>query len=241
MKTLGRVLVFCLVLGALRLPSAGANSMFGYTHIQPSPLTLSAGRLVFGTDVAYGVTDFFQIGTNVVRDVYQFFNANAKVSLIELDEFALSPTFSFETYNLKNISELNPDLRVTSFMPGLTTAYGLAEDLALFVAGNLNITKTTLVTEGITTSGLIRGAQIGSDLSWAYNPPAAKKGKDGKEVRRGVGNVFSTGVSYDLTYKLFGVGLSHHWPGFHLGVHYYPNATKFPIQPIIAGGGAVDL
>ena len=242
-----RVLFTLLALGSFSF-EAHANALFGHTHLLPSPHTLRSGRLLYGTDMAFGVTDFFQVGTNVLRDFFKIYNANAKVSLLDFQAFALSPTFGFESYNLHDISDGNPDLRVTSFLPGAVTAFGVLDDVALFVGFNLNLTSTRLITDGITRSGYVSGARVASDLSWAYNRPedtseatdTPKRGARPK-IARGVGHVLSGGVSYDINYKFFGVGLSHHWPGFHLGVHYYPAATRGALQPILAGGGALDF
>jgi hypothetical protein len=210
---------------------AGSNPLFGYTHLLPSPFTLPAGRFVFGTDIALGITDFFQVGTNLLRNFYQVYNANAKVSLVDYPVFALALTGGWESYNYKDISPLNPDLRIQSWLPGMVMAFEVMPKVALFTGANLNLSQVTLQTSGVQTSGYIRGSTVQSDISWAYNPPKKK----------GLGNVLSGGVSYDINYALLGVGLSHHWSGFHFGLHYYPNADRYKVQPILSGGGAVDL
>lgn len=217
---------------------AQADSVFAYSHMQPGPFTLPAGRLVYGTTLGYGITDFLQVSTDVVRDVFKFFNASAKVSLIDFPEFALSPFLTFETYNLRDINDTNPDLRVNSWQPGLATAVSLIPDqLAALVSGRLNITNQRLVTGGIQKSGFLRGASFGSDLSWLYNPPQTEK----KGAPKRGGNAVSAGFTYDVNYKLFGFGVSHHWPGFQLGIHYYPAADKHPLFPIVSGGGSIAL
>lgn len=222
-------------MSALALPEApaaraGENPLFGYTHLLPSPYTLPAGTLVLGTDVGFGVTDFFQVGTNVVRDLYQIYNANAKLSVLDYPEFAAGLTLGYQTFNYKDFDSTNPDLRVTSWLPGIVGAFSLLDNLALFGGANLNFTQTDLNRSGLKETGLTRGASLGSDLSWAYNPK-----------KNGVGNVLSAGVSYDLTYDLFGFGASHTWPGFKIGLHYYPAADRYKLQPIIAGGAVVNL
>jgi hypothetical protein len=239
--------VACLLFVAPSVSHA-TNPLFGYTHMLPSPRTLPAGRLAYGTTFAYGITDFFQVSSGVLRDFYKFFNAEAKVSLVDLPGFALSPYVGWESYNYHNISDSNPDLAVMSYLPGMVAAIELDPTLAWFIGGNLNFTKTQLVTSGIETSGYIQGATGGSDLSWAYNyeggeeTPQPRRGRASSRARRSaVGNVLSAGVTWDFTYKIFGVGISHHWPGFHLGVHYYPSVTHYPVQPIVAGGGSFDF
>lgn len=253
-----KIILFILALLTIEIPPAKAAKIFGYPHLLPTPFTLPAGTLTYGTDVSLGVTDFFQVSTNVLRDFYRIFNANAKLGLIDLPSFAFSPYVGFETFNYRHIDSSNADLRVTSWMPGAVAAFEISPTFALFTGGNLNITKTPLIEENLTTSALLRGATIQSDIAWAYQAQgygttaATKKARSTEDIEpdrvpkplRGgkrLGNVLSGGVSYDLNYKLFGVGLSHHWPGFHLGVHYYPKASKFPLQPIVSGGGSVDL
>ena len=208
------------------------NPMFSFTHMLPSPFTLPAGRLVLGTQFAYGLTDFLQIGTDVFRDFYKIYNANAKVSLLDFPEYATALTLGFEHYNYKDIDSGNPDLKVTSWQPGAVTSLEVMPYVAWFFGGHLNFSQTTLRTESIKTSGLVRGYNAETDLSWAYNPHPKKKS---------MGNVLSGGVTYDFSYKIYGVGISHHWPGFHVGVHYYPNASKYKLAPILAGGAVVDL
>lgn len=211
--------------------SESHNNLFNYTHLLPSPFTVPAGRLVYGSVVGIGVTDFFQIQTDLIRDFYRIFNLTGKLSLIDYYGFALGVFAEASTYNLSNFSSANPDVRVFSLMPGLITAFALDDSLALFVGGNWNYTAPRTLSTGTVTSGFVRGIGLESDLSWAYNPKSGRR----------VGNVISTGLSYDITYRIFGVGLSHHWPGFHVGIHYYPNATRNQFLPIIAGGGSVDL
>ena len=228
--------VLCLAAACMAGPVARAsevaNPLFAYTHLLPSPFTVPAGRLSYGTDVALGVTDFFQVGSGILRDAYRFYNVNAKLALVDYPEFALALTGSYEFYNYHDISPDNPDLKVTAWQPGIVTAFELFPRFAMFVGGNVDISNANLVTNGIQTSGYTHGAQVESDISWAYNPPSKKKH---------YGNVLSAGATYDLTYKIYGIGLSHHWPGFHLGIHYYPNADQYRVLPIIAGGGAIDL
>jgi hypothetical protein len=235
-----RIVILLLIVALLVRPGArpaqaseGLNPVFSYTHLMPSPFTLPAGRLVFGTDVALGITDFFQVGTSLIRDVYKFYNVGAKASLVDTQEFALAATLGFQTYNLNDIDPRNPDFKVTSWMPGLVTAFELAPRLALITGGNLHFSQADLRTDGIETSGYAQGAHLGADLAWAYNPSSGKK--------RVSQNAFAVGATYDTTYQVYGVGLSHHWPGFQLGIHYYPNASQYRVMPIIAGGGALTL
>ena len=219
------------------ISTAGAsdveNPLFGYTHLLPSPFTLPAGRLAFGTDVSLGVTDFLQVGTNILRDFYKVYNANGKVSVVDSPEFAMALTVGYESYNLKDVSVSNPDLRIHAWQPGLVMSNTVVPHVALFYGANLNLASPDLDTSGVLSSGYVTGARLESDLSWAYNPPTRKTAS--------IGNVLSAGVSYDVNYKLVGFGVSHHWPGLHIGIHFYPNADQYRVQPILSGGTVIDL
>jgi hypothetical protein len=257
--------------------NGNAGPIVGYTHLLPGPRTLPQGRLAYGTVFAFGVTDFLQVSTNVLRDAFKLFNAQAKLSVIGLDKFALTPFVSFETYNLKDVYTSNPDRRFTSWQPGVVTALELFPELSVAIGGNLNYQRPEPLTEGIETSGYLRGAMAEIDLSWAYltsggssggaqpredsgtNPEedytahdstgralAQTRGARKSAPRTSTGklnikNAVSAGVSYDFTYDLVGLGISHHWKGFQLGVHYYPTADRYKFLPIVTGGGSVDF
>lgn len=213
---------------------AAENHLFGYTHLLPSPFTLPAGRFVIGTDLAYGVTDFLTVGTSILRDFYKVYNANAKLSMFDYESFACALTGGYESYNYKDLYSGNPDVTVTSWLPGAVFSFALLDRVALAVGGNLRYSSEKSNTPGVEASGFVHGARVETDLSWAYNPKNEKK-------KNTLGNVLSPGMSYDVTYKLVGVGLSHHWPGFQLGFHYYPAAKSNQLQPIISGGMVVDM
>lgn len=208
------------------------NPLFAYTHLLPSPFTLPAGRLVLGTELVFGVTDFLQIGTNLVRNFYQNYNAQLKASLVDSPEFALALTGGLEYFNPRSLSGLNPDVWIRSYLPGLVAGFELLPRVGIFVGGNLNFSQTDVPSDELNRSGFFRGALLQSEINWAYNPPVKKRGV-------GLGNVVAAGMSYDLTYRLLGLGLSHHWPGFRLGVHYYPGAENFRWLPLINGGAVV--
>ena len=206
-------------------PYDNYNPVFGYTHLAPSPFTLQAGKVVFGTDVTVGVTDFLSVGTGLLRDAFQFYNANAKVSLASTSDFACALTFTAEAFNYDTISSNNPNYTVVTYQPGAVAAYAIIPNLAVFAYGDLSLSHPDPITSGIDTAGYVSGSLIGSDVSWAYSPG-----------KKRIGNAVSAGVTYDLTYQIFGFGVSHHWPGYQVGLHYYPNATQYKVQPILAGG-----
>ena len=115
-------------------------------------------------------------------------------------------------------------------MPGGVIGAEIMPYVALFLGGNLFYANVPVSSTGIDTSGYLQGAQVESDVSWAYNPHKDR-----------MGNVLSGGVTYNSTFDFYGFGVSHHWKHFHLGIHYYPNATNLKVMPILAGGAVVDI
>lgn len=206
------------------------NPMFYYTHLNPSPYTLRAGQLVLSTDLAIGITDFLQVGTNLISDFYRVFNANAKVALLDYEDFALAATGSWQSFNYRDIDSRAPDRRITSWMPGLVGSYAIAPAIAFSLGGNLNFTNQPIDNTGVPVSGFFRGAAVEADMSWLYY-----------RSRKGFQNVLAAGVSYDFDYELFGFGVSHYFKAFKLGVHYYPNSTNNKFVPIIGGSAAIDF
>jgi len=221
------------VLGMLpgMLPQArasGGNPLFGHPHMQGSPLTLPAGRVVAGSSAAIGLTDFAEVGTNVVSDLYQVYNASAKVQLLSTPDVAAAISAGYQSYNPRNLVATNPDMTITSWQPGATVAFALDPRLAAFVGGYYNSTTATLT--GTSATSYAHGTTSGADLAWAYSPG-----------KKSLGNVLAVGATYDFDYQLYGVGLTHYWRTLRLGIHYYPNATQSKVLPIIAGSAAFDL
>lgn len=201
------------------------NPAFPYTHLLPSPFNVPQGALILGTSLTYGVFDFFQVSTNLMRTLNQHWNFQAKVPLIEYPTFMATAFVDYENFNPRNISDLNPDVRYARWQPGLTTAYELGREMALFLGGNFSFGKDPVPV--VRKSGYLKGARMEADWSWLYNPASSRLAD----------NAIAAGITYDLTYELFGLGLTHHWRNFQLGVHYtFADTNRFlPILGFQAG------
>jgi hypothetical protein len=203
-----------------------SNAAFPYTHLLPSPYTLSQGSWVFGTSIAYGVFDFFQVSTNLTLDIQKQWNFQAKVPLVDFPTFVASVFVDYQSFNPRSYDDTNPDMRVQQWQPGIVTGYEITPDMAFFIGGNINSSKDP--GKIIVTSGYMKGAQLNMEWSWLYNPESSRLGN----------NALSLGMKYDVTYSLFGFGLTHHWKNFDLGVHYvFADKSQFiPILGFSVGG-----
>lgn len=192
------------------------NAAFAYTHLLPSPFNLPQGTAVFGTSVAYGLFDFFQVSTNVARDIQGQWNFGAKVPLVEYPTFVASAFVDYQTFNPHSYDDTNVDHSVKRWQPGLVTGYEITPDIAFFLGGNFSFGEEA--PKIVTTSGYLHGAQLNMEWSWLYNPSTSRLGN----------NAIALGMKYDLTYSLFGLGVTHHWRNFNLGVHYtFADRSRF--------------
>lgn len=207
------------------------NPIFAYSHLLPSPYTMPAGKAIFGTDVAFGITDSIQIGTSLIRDLYRSYNAQIKFELFDSKFFSFALIGSWEFYNLNSFSTSNPDLEVTIYSPGFVMGLPLARNLGWLIGASKNFVNVPLNFNGVSTSSFIRGTLVQSDLSWAYLDSKKDSG----------GNVLAVGTTYDLDYKIWGYGLSHYWQGFRIGFHYYPQADDQKLLPLITGSTVVNF
>ncbi len=214
---------------AIAASSQHVHPAFGRTHLLPSPLTLPGGMFIYGTDLAFGITDFWQVGTGLLRDVFQIYNANTKLKLFANTDFAFALTFGVDYYNPKRFSSAYPNVNITAYQPGAVFAMGFHPRVAMFFGANYQYTQVKVPN---VMSGYVRGTRVESDLTFMYSG-ADRKGR--------IANAVSVGASYDLTYRIYGVGLSHHWPGFQLGLHVYPKASNSKFLPILAGGGSLSF
>jgi hypothetical protein len=228
-----RSLLVAVLLGLFSLPQAHAveNPLFGYTHLLPSPFTLPAGKFFIGSSAGIGITDFLQVETNVISDIYEIYNARARLSLLDFPGFAVGLYLGYQNVNLKNLSDSNPSIHFSSWMPGGTIGIEVLPNVAWFLGGNLFYANTDLPSSStFQSSGFLQGSQIETDVSWAYNPHG-----------NNTGNVLSGGFTYNTTFEFYGVGVSHHWKGFQLGIHYYPNANNLKVYPIASVGATFEI
>ncbi len=221
-----------VLLTDLRSAHAVENAIFGYTHLLPSPYTLPKGKFVIGTTTAVGLTDFFEIQTDIFYDFYRIYNVRAKLGFLDFPGFAGGFYVGYQYLNLNDLSSTFPSVGIGAFTPGGTIGVEILPDVALFLGGHLYYPNTDPTPYVNGPSGYLPGSEFGADLSWAYFKSRNKTS--------GV-YILSFGATYNNTYGFYGVGISHHWRGLHLGVHYYPNVSRLRFQPILAGGAQFDF
>lgn len=193
--------------------SSATNPAFRSAHLLPTAETIPGGSYVVGTVSAVGVTDDLMLSTDVVRDVLGYYNLGLKVPFVRFPTFRFAGFVQYETFNLDTADSRNPSSRIRAWKPGIVTAYELSSNTAFFLGGNFFISNRKI--PHIETSGFLHGARAEADWSWAYSE-----------------NSLALGATYDFTFKLYGMGFSHHWPTFLAGIHYVFNADKERLIPM---------
>ncbi len=237
-----RALISHAMLGLLafssgHLPTAWGSSrienpLLGYTHQLASPFTLPAGSLQVGTTSAVGLTDYLQVSTQLFADLLQIYNLQLRSGLLDLPGLAVGAGLGLQSVQLSHLTGQNTNQVISALLPQLTLGFEVAPHWALFLGGQLYLANQTPNANSVLGAGMMQGTEVEADLSWAYQPHP-------EEER--IGNVLSMGYSYNTTYQFYGVGISHHWRGLHVGIHYYPNATFYQLSPILSGGASFDI
>jgi len=196
---------------------------FSSTHLLPSPRTLNRGQVVVGSVLSLGVVEGLEVSTDLTRNYSKFYNISAKAPIVEFSTFVASGFVTFESFRFDGIDVRNPNGRVNSWQPGLVTGYEINPDLALFLGGAVRLASNE-VPRSFVQSGWMRGSRLMADLGWKYNRNGSKWSE----------NALSTGLSADLSYKLIGAGVTHHWEKFTIGMHYMVNADRQRLLPMLA-------
>ena len=196
--------------------------VFLYTQSLPSPINLTAGHWTLGSRAAYGVADFVEISSDLVRDVSRQYVVQAKVPILEFPDFIASAFIQYSHFNLHHYDKRNPNYAISAWQPGFVTGFALEHDMAVFIGGNLHLSNDAFPRDAY-TSGFAYGAKLNVDWSWMYNPRGGRLSE----------NAISLGTSYDATLRVWGVGITHHWGVFEAGATFYPGADQYKFYPIL--------
>jgi hypothetical protein len=100
----------------------------------PTGNTLHAGEFSVGIGpVEYGITENIQIGTNLLLFIFQYYNADLKVSLIDTEQQALALGLGVGYFNL---SVFNSDVNFTTISPYVAYTFPLSPKTRMHLAAN---------------------------------------------------------------------------------------------------------
>ncbi len=193
-----KIIVIAVLLGCL---SFGAYAEKGFDGrpitnniSMPTGFTLNRGEFKVGLgNIGFGISDRFQVGTNVLLYLVQDYNINAKYSLIKNENRALAVGLKLHRFDMDVF--FGGETAFTSFTP--------------FASFSTKISKNTLVHLGAQYSSFSGDVDIEDAVTEAAS--------EGTSVSLGIEHRFSrktrflAETGYDSTFKGFRVGAAVLW------------------------------
>ncbi|MBN2543897.1 hypothetical protein JXI42_13650 [bacterium] len=164
-------------------------------HAIPTAYTLNKGEVLIGIGpLGYGITDRFQVSTNMLLDIFQVFNADAKMNFID-GRIGLGGGIGFQHFSLF-------DVDYNALIFGGFLSVPLSERFKLHTGASFAYIQDFDIDEVEFKGGYEGGTTIPVDFEYNLSEHAALLG----------------GAAYDLTFEYYRVGISylHSWDRFNL-------------------------
>ncbi len=165
-------------------------------HAVPTAYTLNQGEVLIGIGpLAYGIHDKFQIGTNMLLDILQVFNADIKLNILDFEAMGLAAGVGFAHFGLFG-SNYNSFL-----FSGLLTI-PVSQNLKFHTGGTFAYIPDFDIGDMDFEGGAEAGTTIPLDIEINLSEHSALLG----------------GAAYDLTFEYYRVGVSYlrSWEQFNL-------------------------
>jgi hypothetical protein len=174
--------------------------------------TLNRGEFIVGIGpIGFGVTDNVQVGTNILLFLFQFYNANVKVSLVEKADMALAVGLSLGRFDL---AVFDSDASFTTLSPYVSVSPKLSENTTLHLGGQYSYFSSDADIEDAEAEASSSGTSVFAGLEYSMTHKTK----------------FLVETGYDLTFEgmRLGGGVLFGWEKFRLklGVSYFkPEGT----------------
>ncbi len=173
----------------------------------PSGYSLNQGEFTVGIgSIGFGITDKIQVGTNILPFLFQYYNANVKVSLIKSPSMAFATGIDLGHFNL-DVLDAEPSF--TSLSPYLALTPKIGEKINLHLAGQYSYFSSEADIEEAEVKWTSKGTSVSAGMEYIMSHKTR----------------FLAEASYDTTFKGFrlGGGVLFGWEKFRLklGVGYY--------------------
>jgi hypothetical protein len=187
----------------------------------PTGNTLHGGEFSVGLGpVEYGLSDNLQIGTNLLLFLFQYYNVEAKYSLIDTEKQALSIGLGVGYFDL---GILGNDVSFTSISPFIAYSMPMGEKTRLHLAANYtNFASDASVDDADDLTASVSGTSLAAGLEHSVSNRTK----------------FVGDVGYDLEFEglRVGGGALFGWETFRLklGVQYFsPKGFKGYVFPYV--------
>jgi hypothetical protein len=174
---------------------------------QPTGYTLNKQEFMIGLgSIGFGITDNVQVGTNVLLFLFQYYNANAKISLIKTPTHALATGISVGRFDLDVI---DVEASFTALSPYLAYTHNVGGNTNLHLGGQYSYFSSDSDIEDADAEETSEGTSVFGGLEYSLSHKTKFLGEGG----------------YDITFEGFRVGgaVLFGWEKFRLklGVSYY--------------------
>jgi hypothetical protein len=182
--------------------------------------TLNKGEFTIGLgSIGFGITDRVQFGTNVLLFLFQDYNGNLKVSLLESESMAVAAGLSFNYFDLK---VFGADSGFTSVSPFVSISPRISEKTVLHLGAQYTFFSGDEDIDDAEISSTVRGTSVSTGLEYSFSNKTKFLAEGG----------------YDTTFNgiRFGGAVLFGWDKFRLklGVNYFkPEDTRGFTLPII--------
>ncbi|MBN1448801.1 MAG: hypothetical protein JXA28_12800 [Bacteroidetes bacterium] len=175
----------------------------------PTGNTLNSGEFSIGIGpVEYGITDNVQIGTNLLLFIFQFYNADLKVSFIDTERQAFAAGLGFGYFDL-DLFGAEGDVSFTSLSPYLAYTTSIGPKTRMHFSGNYSYFEGDADIEDAEATASTSGTSVAVGVEHSLS----NKTK------------FVGDVGYDVTFEglRFGGGVLWGWEVFRLklGLQYF--------------------
>jgi len=186
------MLAFIVSLGAI----IDENHKLTQAHTIRTAYTLNKGEWIIGIGpLSYGINDNFEVGTDMLADIFMVLNAYGKYSIIDKSKIAVAASGTFIRFSIGNDN-------FNSIGIGGHVTVPLDEKMKLHTGANISIIPDFKIDDVEYEGGVGAGTEIPLEIEYMFNEH----------------NVLLGGVAYDLTFKSYSVGVSYllSWTKFNL-------------------------
>ncbi len=174
---------------------------------QPTGYTLNKREFMIGLgSIGFGITDNVQVGTNVLLFLFQYYNANAKISVVKTPTHAVAGGIGFGHFNL---DVFDVEASFTSVSPYLAYSQNLGGNTNLHLGGRYSYFSSDSDIEDADAEETSEGTSVLGGLEYSLSQKTKFLGEAG----------------YDITFEGFRLGgaVLFGWEKFRLklGVGYY--------------------
>jgi hypothetical protein len=186
----------------------------------PTGFTLNKGEFTVGIGtLGYGISDRIQISTNILLYLFQVYNGDLKIQVINSGSFSLAAGLDMNYINLKVYGE---DTGFTAFSPYIALSPKLSDKTTLHFSGRYSFFHG----DTDITDADVEAVSIGTSFSTGIEHSLSPKTK------------FLTEAGYDATFKGFRMGGAVLFGGkkfrLKLGINYFkPKGTGGFTIPVI--------